>query len=129
MTLSLATAALNAEADATCALLNGGTMEIRTGSPPGPNNVATGTLLATLTFGSPAFGGASAGIATANAITPGSVVATGTAGYFRTKESGGAAVFEGTTTTSGGGGDAILDTLDLKAGTDSSCTSMTYQRT
>lgn len=64
------------------ALLAAGKIQIRVGAQPAADAALTGTLLSTLTFGSPALGAASAGVATANAITAdSSAAASGTAGY------------------------------------------------
>lgn len=94
----LSNAAANAEVDALSALLDGGTMEIRSGTQPAtPDDAPSdGALLATVTFGSPAFGSGVAGVASANAITSDpDAVATGTAAWYRCKTSGGAAVHDG----------------------------------
>lgn len=68
-----------------------GTLQVRTG--PQPTNVgdaAQGTLLGTNTFSDPAFGNASNGVATANAITSDTNAdASGTAGHFRILDSDG----------------------------------------
>lgn len=81
----------NAALDAVTANLNGGTIEIYTGTQPaGPGTAITSqTLLATLTLSATAFAAASGGSAAANTITPGTAVATGTAAWARWKSSGG----------------------------------------
>ncbi len=109
MAVTLDTASKNAEADATCARCNGGTIDIRTASGGG------GTLLATLTFGNPAFGAASSGTATANTITAGTAAATGTAAFARLKTSGAATVLDCTVSASGGGGDMIIDNVSVQS--------------
>lgn len=98
----LSNLAANAGVDAIAALLDGGTMEIRTGSQPATvDDPETGTLLATLTFGTPAFGAGVAGVATANALTgEADAPNTGSAGYYRCKTSGGAAIEDGSVGTS-----------------------------
>jgi hypothetical protein len=94
------------------ALCNSGTFNIYSGSQPADANTAIGAqvLLVTLTFGPTAFGGAvasgSAGsriiTATANAITPGTAVANGTAAWFRVlKSDATTVVFDGSVGTSG----------------------------
>lgn len=89
MAFILATTARDAAADAIVDLIDAGTgaatLAIRTGSQPAnPQTSATGTLLATLQFGDPAFGASSSGTATANSITSDTDVdATGTAGWAR----------------------------------------------
>lgn len=74
---------------------NSGTINFYTGTQPANANTALSgnTLLATLTFGNPAFGSAAAGgVITANAITSGTAVATGTATFARILESNGTTV-------------------------------------
>ena len=70
MTYRRATATRNAVADAEGALLNGGTIQFRTGAQPtNVGDAAGGTLLGTVGFSNPAFGSASNGVATANSIS------------------------------------------------------------
>jgi hypothetical protein len=102
MTMQISNVAALAACNALTALLNGGTIEIRTGNAPADvETAATGTLLATLTMGSPAFASAvdvnPGARATANTITGDAAAdATGTAGWFRAKNSGGVGVIQGT---------------------------------
>lgn len=92
-------------------------IEIRTGSPPGIGNAATGTLLASISLQNPAFGNAASGIITLNG-TPLSATAsaTGTAGYCRLKDRNGTARGEGTVTATGGGGDLTLASTSIVSG-------------
>lgn len=91
------------------------TIEIRTGTKPAtPETAASGTLLATVAIsGSFTASGGSITAANPAAVT---VAATGTAGYFRLKTSGGTAKVDGTVTATGGGGDLTLDTTSLISG-------------
>lgn len=93
-----------ASINAVAALLNSGTIQIRTGTQPAVNGSLTGTLLATLTFGSTAFPTATAsgsgGTATANTVSSGTASA-GTAGYVALVTSGSATVMTGSVGTSG----------------------------
>lgn len=110
MAIKTGTTSRNARADAHCALLNGGTRELRTGAPPAnPQTAASGTLIATLTYGATAYGAASNGVAASNAIANATASGTGTIGHYRDKTSGGTAVCDGTVTGTGGGGDMTLD--------------------
>jgi len=112
---SLDTAATAAVDDAfATALGTNAVVEIRSGSAPGPGNAATGTLLASVTIAS--WTAASPGAGQVTGSNPGAVTisATGTAGHFRVKTSGGTAVMEGTVGTSGA--DLILDSVSLVAG-------------
>ena len=121
-------AAANAAANAVCALLNGGTINIYDGSQPTTADTAVGAqnLLATLTFGGTAFQGASAGVATANAITSGTGLynPSGTASWFRCLTSGGAKTFDGSVGLSSA--DMTLNALLIAYGAAVACTGMTY---
>lgn len=120
-----AIAACNAIVD----LLDGGTVKIYTGAQPAdPDTTASGTLLATLTLGSPAFGNAAdaapGATATANSITgDSSADATGTAGWFRALTSGAAAVIDGECGTSGA--DMNLNSVSIVSGASVDITSWT----
>lgn len=87
---SITTAAANAACDAVVDLLDAGNeaaqLRIYDGTPPANANasLSSNNLLAALTMSDPAFGAASAGVATASAITSDtSADATGTATFFR----------------------------------------------
>jgi hypothetical protein len=106
----------------------GGAGELRiynaaqTGSPEGS---PSGTLLVTLALSNPAFGSASAGVATASAITDGTVAAAGTAlGYVMFNGSG-TGVFSGSVSATGGGGSLVFDTNVFTVGGTVSVTSFT----
>lgn len=98
----LSNLAANAEVDALTALLDGGTLEIRSGTQPidADTPPSDGDLLATLTFGTPAFGAGVNGVAVANAITGAVAVANGTATWYRAKTSLAATVTDGSIGTS-----------------------------
>lgn len=131
MATRIPTARRNAAADLLVDAIDAGsgpgTIQIRSGAQPATaNDAASGTLLATLTCSDPAFGAASDGVATANAITgDSSADATGTAGWFRVLDSSGATVLDGSITASGGGGDMILSTTSIVAGGAVNVTSWT----
>jgi hypothetical protein len=114
--MALTVAAASADAMGVALATNIGsaaTIEIRTGSKPAtPETTVTGTLLATVTI-SGSFT-SSGGVLTAADPASVSVVATGTAGYFRLKKSGGTAVMDGTVGTSGA--DMNLTTTSLVSG-------------
>lgn len=107
----------DAMVDAGNDLLASGTVQIRTGTPPGVDQTATGTLLATFTLDATPFNASSGGTATAADLplstTP---VANGTAGYYRAIDSGASAVREGSCGTSGA--DMILSTTSLTTSND-----------
>lgn len=131
MTVSLASVAANAEADATARLLDAGKIKIYAGSVPANANAALGgaTLLSTLTFANPSAPGSSGGICTFSAITSDTdAAATGTATFFRITKSDGTVVGQGTVTATGGGGDLTLPTTSIVQHQTVAITSLTYTR-
>jgi len=131
MAIRLPAASRNAAADAVVDRADGGsgagTIEIRTGTQPASaDSAATGTLLATITLGDPAFGPASNGTA-ALADTPlsGAAVADGTAGWFRMLDGDGNTVLDGSVSATGGGGDLQLSTTTITTGLTVTITSGT----
>jgi hypothetical protein len=88
--------------------------------------VTTQTLLAELRWNATAFGAASSGVATANAITADtSADNTGTATWFRAlKSDGTTVVFDGSVGTSGA--DLNLNSTAISAGATVSVTAFTY---
>lgn len=130
--MKISNLARSAAADAVVDLIDGGAgagyIQVRTGAAPtNTTDANSGTLLATLTFSDPAFGAASSGVATANAITSDSSVdATGTPGHFRAFDSNNVCIWQG---TAGSGQELDISGLvggDLIAGGTLSCSSMTY---
>lgn len=116
--LVLENAAVNAGVDAMCALANGGKLQIKT---------AAGVLLAELTFGNPAFAGAIAGVATANAITPDAAANdTGAAGKYEVRKSDDTLLWTGTAGAAGGGFDLELNNVNIQVGAQVSVTSFTH---
>jgi hypothetical protein len=83
-------------------------------------------LLAELTFGNPAFGAASAGVATANAITQDSSAnASGTCTWFRVVKSDTTTVlFDGSVGTSGA--NLNLNSVAISSGAAVQVTSLTF---
>lgn len=121
----------NAVASAMCDtlvdLLDTGYLRIYDGTIPTNADTAIGAqnLLAELRFGATAFGAASNGVATANAITADSSANnTGTASWFRAlKSDGTTVVLDGTVGTSGE--DLNLNTTSIVTAANVSVTSMT----
>lgn len=126
--LNISDTAANAEVNALAALCNSGYIRIYSGVQPATADTALSgnTLLAELRFGSTAFGAASGGVITANAITADSSADnTGTATFFRCFQSNGTTVvFDGTVGTSGC--DLNLNSTSISAGLQVSITSMQY---
>ena len=93
--------------------------ELRSGAKPGVGNAASGTLLATLTFGSTNIldaNGGSAGSVSAGVLTCGGYTqvraANGTPGHVRWKTSGGTVVRESDVAASGAGNVIFTGTVD-----------------
>lgn len=114
--MALTVAAASAQAMGAALATNIGassTIEIRSGAKPAtPETAASGTLLATVAItGSFTSTG---GVLTSADPASVTAAATGTAGYFRLKTSGGTAVLDGTVGTSGA--DMNLSTTSIIAG-------------
>lgn len=116
MALTVAATAAQAMASALATDIgSAAAIEIRTGTKPAtPETAATGTLLATVAIsGSFTASGGALTSADPAAVT---VAASGTAGYFRVKTSGGTAKLDGTVTGTGSGGDMQLSNTALVSG-------------
>lgn len=127
---NLSDVAANAQANALAALMNGGSIEIFSGTKPATANTALSgnTLLATLTFGNPAFGSASAGAITANAIGAATAANTGTATFARLYESNGTTVVMDVDVNTSGAY-INLNTVAIVQGANVSVTSFTHDVT
>ena len=138
MATRINTAARNAACDGIVDLVDGGTgagvLRVYTGTQPaGPGTAPSGTLLVSVTLGDPAFGASNTGVATLDVSTPrtGTVVADGTAGWFRVCDSTEAAgtglgVFDGSVTATGGGGDLTVGSTSFSTGATFTVSSLTY---
>lgn len=113
MSLTVGVAARNAELDAALEpALDNGYLRIYSGTMPANADASLGaaTLLAELRFGATAFGVASAGTKTANAITGATAVASGTPTFFRAfKSDGTTVVIQG---TAGASGDLVIGAIN-----------------
>lgn len=107
----------DAAVNAVAVLLNSGSIKVYEGDQPAAGASLTGTLLATLTFSSTAFGGSSGTVATANSITGGTAVATGTPGYVALCKS------DGTVVQTMAAADVGLNTTSIVSGAPVSCPS------
>jgi hypothetical protein len=102
-------------------------LEIRSGAAPADCATAdSGTLLASMTlpsdFMAAAASGSKAKSGTWEDLTAN---ATGTAGHFRLKSSGGTVHLQGTITATGGGGDMTVDNTSFALGQSFTITSFT----
>jgi hypothetical protein len=126
--LKLALATASAEANVlTGSLTDGALLKIYDGTQPAAPEtaIASQNLLATVTLASPAFGSASNGVITANAIADVTVAAGGTASWFRLlKSDGSTVIMDGSVGTSGC--DLNLSSVALTAGATLSTTSFTF---
>ena len=87
-----------------------------------------GTAVATLTFSNPAFGAASAGTATAAAITSDFAAVGGTTTKAELRQGGATPIILCSVTNTGGGGDIQLSSTVISAAQTVSITSLTYSR-
>lgn len=109
----------------------GGFARFYTGSRPAdPDTVASGTLLAEVTLGSPAFAAPSGGSMALSGVPleDTSANASGTVGYVRFATSGGAGVADGTVTVTGGGGEVEMPDVDVTATEPFRITSLTITK-
>ena len=99
-----------------------------TGTPPGKIIMQTGAgaTVATLTFANPAFGAASAGVATANAIVADNSAVGGTIAKAELRQGNATPIVLCTVTATGGGGDIVLNSIVITAGQQVSLTALTY---
>jgi hypothetical protein len=117
MAVTHETAARNGIADYIVDQLDGGTLVLNTGGD---------VEVATLTFGTPAFGAAAAAVATANAITDDSSATGGTTTKAVLKTSAAASVVNCSVSSTGGGGDIELSSNVIGATDTVSISSLTY---
>jgi len=119
MTSKLAVAVVDAQAQIIADALNGGNMKIYSGSRPlNPESGLSGDnlLLATLSFGNPAFASIVGGVMTANPLTGGVATDNGNATWFRLyKADNVTAVLDGNCSTTTAG-NLQLPTLAITTG-------------
>jgi hypothetical protein len=113
----LSTAARNAACNAIVDLLDGGTIEMQT---------AADAVVATLTFGTPAYGNAVDGVATANAITADDDTAAGTVTKAVLKNSADETIMTLTVSLPAGTGDIRLSSVTYNAGDTLGLSSLTH---
>lgn len=130
MALQLSTSVRNAMLDAIETTVGtSAIIEIRTGSAPATCATAdSGSVLVTYNLASDWAAAASSG-SKALSSTPisGTAGATGTAGHFRLKDSGGTTCHaQGTITATGGGGDMTVDNTSITSGQAVNITSLSF---
>lgn len=112
MAVRINTGMQNRQADHGGQAFDGGAavIEFRTGAQPASaNDAATGTLLATLTLPADAFGAAAAGVAAKAGTWQATVVADGTPGYARMRNTGDTLRMDFSVSAVAGGGDCEFD--------------------
>lgn len=117
--------AVNTEANALATLCNSGYIKVYDGTQPANADTAitTQVLGVTLTFGATAFGSASSGLLTANAITGGTAVASITPTWARILESNGTTVVMDVSAGSTG---ANMTIGAFSSGTNVTCSSFQH---
>lgn len=92
-------------------------LEIRTGAQPADcAAAATGTLLVSMTLPADWQAASSSGATSKLGTWSGTAAASGTAGHYRLKASGGTCHEQGSVTVTGGGGDLTLDNTSINSG-------------
>jgi len=123
----LSTVFVNEQADSISTYFDGGFLEIYDGAQPATaDTVATGNILVTLQFASPAFAAAINGVITAHALTSNVAVNTGTASWFRTLKSDNTTVLLDGSIGSTSGFNLVLGTTAISTGSVISITSFTH---
>ena len=102
---------------------SGTSLVIRTGTPAGVGNAATGTVLATITLPATPFTSGTGAVTLNGTWSDTSADNTGTAGHYRMTN--GSDIEEGTVTVTGGGGDLTLDNTSINSGQTVTITSWT----
>jgi hypothetical protein len=122
----LAETAVNAEADAVCALLNGGKLRIYDGAQAANADTEVGAqhLLVELTFPNPAFAAAAAGVAAANTIPAANAIYTATATWFRCLKADDTKVFDGSVGTATA--NIVLNSVAIQSGASVQVTALTF---
>jgi hypothetical protein len=118
---------VNTEADALSDLMDNGWIDILDGAQPatGDTAITTQVLLVSLRLNATFAAAASAGVLTANSITSGTAVATGTAAWFRIYQADHTtAVFDGTVGTATS--NLILPTTTITSGQTVAASAFTY---
>lgn len=114
MTIKLNDAQRSAIIEAAGDSFNSGVIEVYSGSQPSSaNDAASGTLLCTISLPADAFAAASAGVMAKNGTWSATVTVSGTAGWFRMRNSGDTLRMDGSITVTSGGGDLELDDTAL----------------
>jgi hypothetical protein len=120
MAVTNETSTKNQVTDYKCGLINGGSVLLREGT----------TTIATIVLPNPAFGGASNGIATANAITPVNASAS-TSGSgvdnYQVRDDANAVKWSGTVGESGSGADMIIQNVNVNENQQIAITSWTHE--
>jgi hypothetical protein len=119
----LAVARRNAALDLILAQANSGFLDIYDGTQAADADTAVGAQvkLAHLPMGSTAFAAASGGVASANAITGATALATGTATWYRLTKSDGTAIMDGSVGTATA--NLVLNSVAMQSGAAVSCSS------
>lgn len=123
------TVARNAKAAAWATLANAGILRIYDGTQPATPQTAISTqvLLASVTLPNPAFGSPSTGTVTANAITPVTTAAAGTATWYRLFQSDGTTVIrDGDVSLPAGAAECKLVNTNIQPGQPLTVSSYVY---
>lgn len=105
----------------------GALLQLRSGAAPGPENAATGTLLAEITLPATPWDTSTPGVlAKNNTWEDPAANAAGTLAHYRLRNAAGTLCIEGTITGTGGGGDLTVDNVVTAVGQVVTITSFQY---
>jgi hypothetical protein len=126
-----ARAAIDAAATAVTRLLDGGALRLYSEPQPATADAAPAgrsILLAEVPFGTPAFGSARDGLATAHPLTAARAGGTGAPVWFRAISRDGRPIFDGSVGLEGSGADLELPVSSIQIGAEVVIASMTYRQ-
>lgn len=127
MALRKNTGMINAQAEFNGELFDGGTLEIYTSTQPSSaNDSPTGSLLATISIPTPAFGSPSGGVVAKAGSWSATASATGTAGWARFISADTNKNMDVACTDTPGSNDLLLNDLDITMGDTVTVVSLTY---
>lgn len=101
-------------------------LQIRTGTSPGAEAAATGTLLVEITLPASPWSAAASSSKAKNGTWSGTAVGTGTAAHYRLKNAADTRRIDGTVTATSGGGDIELDNTSINSGQTVTMNTFTY---
>lgn len=101
-------------------------LEIRSGTGPGAEAAATGTMICAITLPATPWAAASSGSKSKSGTWSNTAAASATAAHYRLKNAGDTRRIDGTITATSGGGDLELDNTSINSGQTVTINTFTY---